>query len=126
MRDPADRRQKIALGILGVDARLDGVPVEFERILRERQRLARGDAELPLDQVEPGDHFGDRMLDLQARIHLHEVERAVAVDDELDRAGTDVADRLRGARPPPRPSLARRSRVMPGAGASSRTFWWRR
>jgi hypothetical protein len=41
----------------------------------QRQRLAGGDAQLPLDQVEPGDHLGDRVLDLQARVHLHEVER---------------------------------------------------
>ena len=40
----------------------------------ERQRLAGGDAELPLDQIEPGDRLGHRMLDLQPRVHLHEPE----------------------------------------------------
>jgi hypothetical protein len=34
------------------------------------------------------------MLDLQARVHLEEVEVPVAVDDELDRAGREVADGL--------------------------------
>ena len=64
-----------------------------------RQRLARGDAQLPLDQVEAGDHLGDRMLDLQPRVHLHEIERAVLLGDELDGAGADIADRLgRGRR----------------------------
>ncbi len=43
---------------------------------RQRQRLAGGDAQLPLDEVEAGDHLGDRMLDLQPRVHLHEVEAA--------------------------------------------------
>ena len=67
--------------------------------LRQRQRLAGGDAQLPLDQVQPGDGLGDRMLDLQPGVHLHEVEAQVAVaellGDELDRAGADIADRLR-------------------------------
>ena len=95
MRDAPDRRQETALGILGVNARLDGVPAKVQRVLHERQRLARRDPQLPLDQVEPGNHFGDRMLDLQARVHLHEVEQSGFVDDELDGAGTDVSDRLR-------------------------------
>jgi hypothetical protein len=45
----------------------------------QRQRLAGGHAQLPLDQVEPGDHLGDRVLHLQPRVHLHEVEAQVAV-----------------------------------------------
>ena len=43
-------------------------------LLRERQRLARRDADLPRDEVDAGDHLGDRVLDLQARVHLEEVE----------------------------------------------------
>ena len=38
----------------------------------QRQRLAGGDAQLPFHQVEAGDRLGDRMLDLQAGVHLHE------------------------------------------------------
>ena len=67
-----------------------------ELLLRQRQPLAGGDAQLPLDEVLPGDHLGHRMLDLQPRVHLHEVEAAVLVGDELDRAGADVADGARG------------------------------
>ena len=40
----------------------------------QRQRLAGGDPQLPFDQVDAGDHLGDRMLDLQPRVHLHEPE----------------------------------------------------
>ncbi len=32
------------------------------------------------------------MLDLEARVHLDEVEAAASADDELDRAGADIAD----------------------------------
>jgi hypothetical protein len=37
------------------------------------------------------------MLDLDARVHLHEVEAAVGVEQELHRARAEVADRLRAA-----------------------------
>ena len=41
----------------------------------------------------PVDHLGDRVLDLDARVHFDEVVVAVAVDDELDRAGVGVIGR---------------------------------
>jgi hypothetical protein len=47
------------------------------------------------------------------------------VDDELHRAGAHVADRL-GRRHRGLAHLARIAGLMPGAGASSSTFWWRR
>jgi len=99
MHQPAGRGQEALVGILGVEARLDGVTADRELLLRQRQRLAGRDAQLPLDEVEAGDHLGDRMLDLQARVHFHEVEGtahfAHCVGDELDRAGADVTDCLR-------------------------------
>ena len=74
--------------------------------LPQRQRLAGRDAEHQLDQVEPGRRLRDRVLDLDARVHLHEVELLVRVDQELHRPGALVADRLgpghrRLAHPPP-------------------------
>ena len=48
-----------------------------------------------LDDVDAGDHFGDGVLDLDARIDLDEVELArVGIDQELDGAGVLVADAL--------------------------------
>ena len=61
----------------------------------ERQRFAGGHAQLPLDQIEPGDHLGHRMLDLQPGVHLHEVELVRLVGDELHRAGVHVSDGAR-------------------------------
>ena len=85
----------IVVRILGVDAALDGVAAQRDVLLRERQRLAGGDADLQVHQVESGDQFGDRMLDLQARIHLEEIEIALLIHQELDRAGVGVAGGLR-------------------------------
>jgi hypothetical protein len=59
-------------------------------LLAQRQGLAGGDPELPLDQVQAGDRLRDRVLDLEAGVHLDEVEPAVGGEQELDRAGTLV------------------------------------
>ena len=89
----AGRGQEAAFRILGVDARLERPAVEPDVLLREGKRLAGGDADHQLHEVEAGHQLGHRMLDLQPRVHLQEVEIAVAVDDELHRAGGAVADR---------------------------------
>ncbi len=54
------------------------------------QRLAGGDPELLMHQVDSRHHLGDRVLDLQPGVHLEEVEVALGVDQELDRAGPFV------------------------------------
>ena len=107
--------RKSRAGILGVDARLDGVPGQRDVVLRERQLLPRGDPHLQLDQVDAGDHLGDRVLDLQAGVHLHEEELVgpVGGDDELDRARAGVVDAAGG--------VARgRADAGPGRGVQQR------
>ena len=62
-------------------------------VLRQGQRLACGDAQLPLHQIQAGDRFGDRMFHLQTGVHLHEEEVHAALgllDDELHCACTQV------------------------------------
>ena len=66
---------------------------------RTGQGLAGGDAQLLDDEVDPGDHLGDRMLDLEAGVHLEEEEfvaAAALIEHELDRSRPDVADGFRG------------------------------
>ena len=70
----AGRRQEIARGVLGIEPHLDRMAACRDLFLAQRQRLAGGDAELPFDQIEAGDHLGHGMLDLEARVHLHEIE----------------------------------------------------
>ena len=93
-RQAADRRREVVLRVLRVDTRLDRMAVHADGLLAERQRFAGGDAQLPFDEVEAGDHLGHRMLDLKPRVHLEEIE-AVGIGDELHRAGAFVADRPR-------------------------------
>ena len=92
------RRHEVAAGVLGVDPELDRVPAD--RRIAVAQRLALGDAEHLPHQVQPGDLLRDRVLHLEPGVHLEEADGAVLTDQELARAGSDVArlgqDRLRG------------------------------
>ena len=91
-------RQEVLQGILGVDAALDGVAALAEVGLRPRQWLAGSHAQLGVDQIDAGHHLGHRVLDLKPGIHLEEVEPglvALALEQELHRAGVAIADRAR-------------------------------
>src|SRR5258708_25444249 len=79
----------------GIDAGWDRVAANLDVVLRHRQPLAGGDADLLLDDVDTGDHLGHRMLDLDACIHLDEVELAFFVE-VLESTGTAVADLAAG------------------------------
>lgn len=101
-------------------------PQELDVLLADAQPFARGDPDLLFDQVEAGHRLGYRVLDLNARIHLHEIEIAVLGVEKLDRSGARVAGRLgrldrRRADP-----LSEPRRQRPGDGASSISFWLRR
>ena len=69
--------------------------------LRDRQLLARRHLRSELHQVDAGHHLGHRVLHLDAGVHLHEVEAAVAVEQELDGARRSRSRPPRRA-PPPR------------------------
>ncbi|KJL42383.1 hypothetical protein RR49_00277 [Microbacterium ginsengisoli] len=72
--------------------------VEHDVALCDVKLLARRDAQLLLDEVDAGDGLGDRVLDLQPRVHLdeEEVRRAVSRHEELHGPGTPVVDGCRG------------------------------
>ena len=63
-------------------------------MLGNRQRFALGHANLPGHQIKAGNGLGNRVLDLQARVHFHEEELAASIQQKLHRARTDVADGL--------------------------------
>ncbi len=62
--------------VLGIDADLDGMAAAAMSSWRDAQRLAAGDADHLAHQVDAGDELGHRMLDLDAGVHLDEVEVA--------------------------------------------------
>ena len=90
--DLARRRSEVVARILGIDPALDRMAGEADLVLAHRDRFTAGDAQLLGDQVDPGHHLGDRVFDLNAGVHLHEVEAAAAIHQELHGAGALVAD----------------------------------
>ncbi len=82
---------------LGVEAHLDGVAVDLEVLLPELHGEPGGHADLFTDEVDAEDAFGHRVFDLQAGVHLDEVELAVLVE-ELDGPRADVVDGGDGVR----------------------------
>ena len=71
-RDPPRRREKSAGHVLGVDPALDRVPAQHHVVLRDRERLAGRDEHLLAHDVDAGDGLRDRVLDLDAGVHLEE------------------------------------------------------
>jgi hypothetical protein len=87
-------RREVALGILGHQPALDGVPGEGDLLLGEGEALAVGDAQLEGDEVQAAHRLGDRVLHLDAAVALQEVEAGrLGVDHELDGSQVAVADR---------------------------------
>ena len=112
-RHAARLRHEVVAGVFRAQPHLDGMAGEFYLFLPEPERFATGDPQLQFDQIEPGDRLGDGMLDLQPRIHLHEIEFARSIQQKLQRARTLVPNRPDGGdrdRAHPRPQLARHRR----------------
>src|SRR5699024_4754884 len=82
--------------VFGVDAALESMAAQLDVVLCVAQRFAGGDAQLLGHQIDAGDHFRHRMLDLDTGVHFDEMELIVFVQ-ELERAGTAIADALAGS-----------------------------
>jgi hypothetical protein len=76
--DPAGRGPE-SVGVLGIDAALDRVTAQVDVRLAIAKRNAGRNAQLLADDIDAADHFADRVLHLQARIHLDEEEFALLI-----------------------------------------------
>ena len=89
--DPARGRREVAVRVLGVEPRLEGVPPLGRS--RALETAATGDVDLGLDEVQVGRDLGDRVLDLEAGVDLEEGEDLLArVVEELHRPRAGVVD----------------------------------
>src|SRR4029434_2799606 len=82
-------------GIFRVDAALHGVSPELNILLLIRQPGPCSNQNLITHDINARDSLSDRMFHLNARIHFHEVELLVLVDQELQRAHIPVPDSLK-------------------------------
>ena len=71
-------------------------PLKLEWADNVVEVLAGGEANLGFHQIDLRHHFGDGMLDLNARVHLDEVKFAGDVAQELDCTRARIADRAEG------------------------------
>ncbi len=97
-RDAAVVGDEIVFRIFRRHAALHRVAVEADVLLARHAALgaadgrAFGDADLRAHDVDAGDRFGHRVLDLHTRIHFDEIElAAVCVLQEFHRARVEVA-----------------------------------
>ena len=88
-RDRAGRRGK-RLRVFGVDATFDRVTDHDHVVLSEAERFAFSHANLIPNNIGQRHHFSDGMLDLNPRVHLHEIETIVIVEQELEGACTGI------------------------------------
>ena len=58
----------------------------------EGKSFPRCDVELRADEIDTGDELRHRMLDLQSRVHLEEVELALRCHEKLDGARVLIFD----------------------------------
>ena len=100
-------RQETRRRILRVDAALDRVPALRRSSCAPRQRLPHRDEQLRAHEVDAGDQLGDRVLDLEPRVHLEEVEARARSPSPSSRNSIVPAFGSRRPAPPrsrPRPS----------------------
>jgi len=90
--DRARRREEPVRRVLRVDPALDRVAREARVLLPEGEGLAGGDEHLLAYEVDAGHELRDRVLDLNARVHLEEEVVPLAVEEALDRPCAAVAD----------------------------------
>ena len=122
--DAAGAGEEVARRILGIDAAFDGAAIEANGVLVQPQACARGDRDLLGHEIDAGDGLGHRVLDLDARVHLEEVEGLARGDRRgIRRCRHRDSQGWRRGAAPPRCSSRRSSGVSPGAGASSMSFW---
>ena len=91
------------------------MPLEPDVALAVAERHAGRDAQLLAHDIDAADHLADRVLDLQPRVHLDEVERSILVE-KLHRSGTAVAELLQRGDGHPGQSLPRRIIERGGGG----------
>jgi len=85
----------MVLRVFGVNTALNRRSGEAHICLFHLQAFARRDANLLAHQIHARDQLGDRVLDLEARVHLQKIEVALGIDEKLDRPDTVVAGRTR-------------------------------
>jgi len=71
------------LYIFGIDPPLNGPSIQFDILLFECKLFSLGNENHLFNKVNSCDHFCDRVLNLDAGVHLHEGEIVLVIQQEL-------------------------------------------
>ena len=74
LHEASDRRQEVAERVFRIDAAFDGPAVELDVRLLEGKLFTGRDADHLLDEINARHELGDRVFDLQTRVHFQEEE----------------------------------------------------
>ena len=66
-------------------------------MLQKRKLFSSRDVDLQVNQIQARDEFGDRVFDLEPRVHLEEIKVLVLIHQEFNCARIGVRGRLRYA-----------------------------
>ena len=78
------------VGIFGVDPAFNNIAVGKDAVLGAAEHRAGCNADLPLNYVKSGHHFGHAVLNLQSCVHFHKIKIAVVVEQKLNGSGVYV------------------------------------
>src|SRR5262249_55399184 len=76
-------------------AAFDGGSMPCDVFLVNRQAIACGNPQLPLNEIDSGSELGYWMLNLEARVHFEEIEVAFRVGEEFESSRVVVFRRAR-------------------------------
>src|SRR6266851_3984942 len=89
--DPPRRGKEIVFRVFGVDSTFDRVAAPLNVFLSERQTRSGGHRDLLTHQIKTSHQLSNRVLDLQASIHLEKIKLAGRIGREkFNRAGANV------------------------------------
>src|SRR5690349_2548031 len=91
--DASRRRKKALGGIFGIDPTFNHVASAYDVFLLEFKIAGRRDTNLLLNEIDPGQYLGNRVFDLNSRIHFEEEKfLRFGVEQKFDRTCPAIID----------------------------------
>src|SRR5690606_4851981 len=104
--DHTGRGAEIVVGVVGIDAALDGMPIYLDVVLINFQRKSLRNMKLLRDEVDARDLLRNRVFDLNTCVHFQKIKSlSLDIDQKLNRTGIAISDMT---------GKAQRSLMQPG------------
>src|SRR5690606_28540490 len=91
--DHTGRGAEIVVGVVGIDAALDGMPIYLDVVLINFQRKSLRNMKLLRDEVDARDLLRNRVFDLNTCVHFQKIKSlSLDIDQKLNRTGIAISD----------------------------------